>query len=39
MVFERWIFEPAEARLLHGSKLQARKDNLDQLAFISEILK
>ena len=33
------FFEPADARLLHGCKLQARKDNLDQLVFISEILK
>ena len=34
-----WFFEPAEAKLLHGCNLQARKDNLDQLVFISEIFK
>ena len=33
------FFEPVDARLLHGCKLQAKKDNLDQLVFISEILK
>ena len=33
------FFEPAEAKLLHGCNLQARKDNLDQLVFISEILR
>ena len=33
------VFEPAEAKLLHGCNLQARKDNLDQLVLISEILK
>ena len=33
------VFEPAEAKRLHGCNLQARKDDLDQLVFVSEILK
>ena len=33
------FFEPAEVNLLHDCNLQARKDDLDLLVFISEILK